>query len=371
MSVSDYVDLPFVTDPSQIADDAIAALQARWDGWIPNDADMESITIEALSPMAANLAALAAMMPPAALRQAGALFGVFPLDATPAQTTVTLTAQDNAGYTAYADQQIDIDGTAFALVSDAVIAPGATSVAGVPVIATVPGSAANGLTGLLTASISLPIQIVTITVESPTSGGADAEDDPTFLSRFSRALRLRAKTLVTPTDYELEATEQAGIGRAHASANVTTKTMTVTIADSNGLAVPAPVKAALAADYDTYRCSNWTVAVADATYTAVSVTWAATAYPGYDQTALAARINALLQSVLSPPGYGALWGGSSAGSWWNEPTIKINKLIALVGNVEGVDDVTSILINGAAADFTMSGTVALPSGAGVMSGTVS
>jgi hypothetical protein len=368
----DYVALPFVADQAQIADDAITRLQARWSDWTPNDADLESIFIEELAPMAADLATLAAAMPPEALQVAGAdLFQIPALAATSAQTTVTLTAQDTAGYTVYAGAQIEIDGYAFDIVSDVVIAPGGATAAAVPVVADVAGSDANGLTGALTASISVPIYITAIVVDADTAGGTDDEDPNTYLSRLSRALRLRSKTLVTTTDYEIEATEQAGVGRAHATATVSTKTMVVTVTDALGAACTSGVKTALQADFNFYTLSNWTVLVADSTYHAVAITYVCKAYPGYDTTDLQARINAALTGALGPAEYSQLFGGPGANQWWNAPTIRANQLIALIGNIQGVDYVTSVQINALSlgADYTMSGTVPLPT-AGTMIGTV-
>jgi Baseplate J-like protein len=368
---SDYVDLQVVTDANQLADDAIAYLQTIWPDWEPNEGDQESIMVEALAPMAANAANVASQMPPEALYALGTnLYNLPPYLATAAVTTVTFTAQDNAGYDIPAGSEINIDGYAFATSADVSIPGSAPAVTGVQVVCETAGADANGLTGVVTAPISTPIQITGITVEAATADGADDEDPNAYLSRFSRAVRLRAKTLVTPTDYEIEATEQPNIGRAHADVNATTKTMTVTVTALDGTAAASADKTALLADLSTYRCSNWTVAVANPTYTAVSVTWAATALPGYDHTDLQSRINSQLAGVLSPTGYGQLWGGSTGSDWWNEPTIAINQIIALIGGVQGVQVCTSVHLNGSTSDLVMSGTVPLPT-PGTISGTVS
>ena len=315
-SSSDFVDVPFTVDPTTLALNAVLALQAAWadTDWIGNEGDQEVILIEAVAPMAANVAAVAAQMPAAALGQAGAsLWNLPPYPAVPAQTTVTLTAKDTAGYTVPAGNQLSIDGFAFQLIADAVIPSGVNLLAGVGVVASVAGAASSGLAGLVVQNVSMPIDIVSATVDAPTADGADAETWPVYLARLSRAQRLRAKTLVTPTDYELEAINWPGIGRAYASPNVATKVMTVTVTDDQGDVVASGVKAALLADLTLYACANWTIVLADPTYTEVSVTWAATAFPGYDHTDLASRINVMLASMLTPVSYGLLWGGTLAG----------------------------------------------------------
>ena len=53
-----------------------------------------------------------------------------------------------------------------------------------------------------------------------------------------------------------------------------------------------------------------------------------------------------------------------------ENVLTINKMIALIGNVEGVDTCTSVLINGVAASLTMTGTIPLPT-PGTFTGVVS
>ena len=63
-------------------------------------------------------------------------------------------------------------------------------------------------------------------------------------------------------------------------------------------------------------------------------------------------------------------GGGTA-AWVNENTVRLNKIVAIIGTIPGVAYVVanSVQINGAAADFVMPGTVALPQ-PGTMTGNV-
>jgi Baseplate J-like protein len=366
--MEDFVELPFTADSASLADAAIEELQRRWEGWEPNDADLEVILIEALAPMAANAAAVAANMPAAALRMIGTkLFEIAYENALPATTLVTVTTVDvsSEDRTISAGSEMEIDGQAFTTVADAIVLALQSEVKGVLVQAVEPGAAGNGLIGSVTAPISMPVWVGTIVLEAVTSDGVDSEEDTAYQNRVSRDLRLRAKTLVTAKDYELQALNEDGIGRAHAFPDVETREMPVCLTDPEGKPALAPVKEALLAEYEKLRLSNWLVKLTDPTYTEVGVKWEVLAYPGYDHGDLEGRINSLLRQVLSPTGYSMIGDGE----WWNEPTIYLDKLIALIGNVVGVDRVQKIEINGAAADFTMAGTVPLPT-PGAMSGVV-
>jgi hypothetical protein len=376
-SNSDFVALDFNVDAGQLADDAIEALRGTWSDWEPNDGDLEVIQIEELAPMAAAVAEVAANMPAAALRAfAQKCLGMTYEAGVSASTTVSLTFVDNAGYTVLAGSQLEIDGFAFQINSDAVIAAGSTTLTGVPVSAVDPGSDANALTGALTSSLTVPPFVISIAVESPTAGGTDEEGDDAFTARISRDLQLRAKSLVTTRDFELEALDQQGIGRAHAVGD-TARAVTVTITDSNGETVATGIKTALQADYNLYRLVNTTFTIVDPSYCIVNVTWVVTAQPGIDPADLLSRINVMLAATLTP----AVWGvpplGNPTTGWVNDTVVRVNVLIGLISDIQGVQYVESVTLSsptsgatvGGSGDLTMPGTVPLPRN-GTFAGTV-
>lgn len=140
-----FVDIPFVATPQWLQDNAIGVLQNAWPDWTPNEADMETMVIEAVAPMAAACGEAAGQVPAAALRAYGTKVLGIPYDAgAPALTTVAMTMVDATGYTVPAGGQFEIDGFAFQVIGDTVVPVGSTAVGHVPVECTLPGIAANG-----------------------------------------------------------------------------------------------------------------------------------------------------------------------------------------------------------------------------------
>jgi Baseplate J-like protein len=379
VSDQSFVSVPLTTDAQTLADDAVEKLRDQWDGWEPNDGDLEVIQIEALAPMAQNAAEAAATMFPAAFRAYGTkLIGVPYANGVPASGTVTFQLTDTDDHTIPAASQVDIDGFAFATDGDATAAPGADVIAAVPVTATEPGAAQNGLVGSVVTPITALAFVESVTVDSPTGGGTDPEDDLDYQDRLARELQLQAKTLVTTRDFEVEALSDPAVGRAVAIAD-SARHITVTLTDHAGEPVAADVKDRLVADFAAYRQVNTIVTIVDAAYTTVNVAWAVVAYPGFDLADLEARVDATLTELLSPANWGSPKNFGDPGSpdgWYNDPVVRRLKLVDVVGDVEGVNYVATLTITGSAGtvdgngDLTMPGTIALPR-PGAIAGTVS
>lgn len=379
MSDQGFVSVPITTDSQTLADDAVEALRAAWEGWEPNDGDLEVVQIEALAPMAQNAAETASVMFPAAFRAFGTdLVGIAYEFGAPASGTVTFTLTDTDGHTIPAGTEIDIDGFAFRTTADVIVASPLDTAAAVPVTATESGAEQNNLIGSVVTMISALAFVESVAVDTATSGGADSEDDVDYQNRLARELQLRAKTLVTTRDFEVEAMSYPGVGRAVAIAD-SARHVTVILTDSAGEPVATPAKDALVDIFASYRQVNTVVTVVDATYTTVNVAWAVVSYPGFDLVDLEDRINATLTDLLSPSNWGRPKNFGDPGtpdSWYNEPVVRRLKLVDVVGDVEGVNYVTTMTITGSAGtvdgngDLTMPGSVALPR-PGTIGGTVS
>ena len=373
---ADYVEVPFTTDEQGLADGAVANLQATWDGWTPNDGDIEVVLIETLAPYASAAAQNAAQMPPAAFIALGTkLYGIAYGQGVPASTTVTLTFQDDAGgYYVPASAEFDLGGYAFQTVSDVTSEPGSQLVTGVPVIANDIGVAFNGLTSADWAAVTMPVWVTNLTTEAATEGGVDAQDDYDYLNYFSRELQLRGRMIVTLSDYEIAAINTGEVGRAYA-ATTGPRDVEVWLVAPDGNPVAAEVKTNLEALYDTATLVNTTYTLSDPNYAPINVEYQVVAQPGYDLDGLVASVNSVLELQLSPTTWGTVaigQPGSGAYDWVNDTTVRINKVIAWIGNVPGVAYVVenSVLINDLAADFDMGGPVALPT-PGDMDGTAS
>lgn len=364
-----FIQVPITVDPAALADAAVAALEAKWVGWEPNEGDVEVVMIETLAPMASAAAETAARVPGSIFRGYGQTLLGIPYEAgLPARTTATFGAADLDGHTIPLGTEVDVDGYAFKTTVSAVIPGGADTVAGVSVEAMVIGTEANELAGVDVAPISALEFLSSVSIDAPTAGGVDPDDDEAYQDRLVIRLQLQAETLVTPRDYELMGMADASVGRILALHDGE-RTVAVYATDPSGNALAAPVKARLQAKYAGYRLVNTVVTMNDPTYTTVVVAWTAKGYAGYDLTDLQNRVNAALVAVLNPLAHGIQKTVAEAvnSQWFNDKTIRKFKVIDLIGDVEGINYVTAVTLSGAGAtveangDLTMPGTVALPS----------
>lgn len=369
-----FVQLPLTTDEQTLADDAIEALRAAWPDWEPNEGDIEVVHIEALAAMFANAAQLASQMPEAALIAYGTkLLGIPYGTGMPAATTCTFTVEDALGYTIPASSQLAIDGYAFNVTNDVIFAQNGDTSQSALVTAAENSSAYNALVGANVVGVSLPAYVIDIAVDAPTVGGVDPQSDDDYAGDLSTELQLTSRAIITLPDFERAAQALVGIERAYAETDGA-RNVTVTLLGDGGTVVPDDLKDQLAAIYQANRLVNVTVGLADPTFTEIDVTWEVVSYLNYDADDLTARINATLADALSPAQYGSEPAGDISGGppdWTNDPTIRAMKLVQIVGDVQGVDYVEALSINAGAnfADFTMPGTVALPT-PGAMTGTV-
>src|SRR4051794_30197017 len=133
-----FIEVPIVVNAFELADNAIDALSDSWEDWSPNDGDLEVVQIEAIAPMAADAAGVAAVMPAAAFEVIlGRLYSVVPQTGTPATATVTFHLIDTTQRTIPEGTEVDIDGFAFSTDNDVTSSGVSTAVVGVPVTANV------------------------------------------------------------------------------------------------------------------------------------------------------------------------------------------------------------------------------------------
>lgn len=371
---ADYVELTFTTDEQTLADNAVADLQTTWPDWQPNDGDVEVVLMETLASYATASAQQASAMPPEAFIALGTkLYGIQIAQGAPASTTITLTFQDDTGgYYVPAGSEFELGGYAFSTVLDVTSAPGETTETGVDVVANDVGIAFNDLTDSDWASVTLPVWVTDLATEAATSGGVDPQDTYDYLNMLSRELQIRGRMIVTLPDFEIAAVNTTGIGRAFAVTD-SARNVTVTLTDPDGLPVADTIKDALMATYQAATLVNVTFVLADASYTEVDVDYEVVALPGFDPVQLEQSINGTLSSWLSPNGFGVVVMGQPGSSmtWLPDNTVRLNKVIATIGNAPGVAYVVanSVKLNGVEDDLVMPGAVALPT-PGTMTGVV-
>ncbi len=205
-----YLYPPVDDNPDDIKQAFNNYMAANIANWKANSGNLDDWIASGFAQEIADLKALSSDAATAIYRYFGAnIAGVPPVDAGAAQGLVTITATDTAGYTIPANTQLlFVDGTgalySFQTVNSATITAGSTSVAGVAVQATQPGSISNGLTG--SAQLVTPLNyIASITLAQATSGGTDAESDDTYLTRLTQEFTTLTPKPILPIDFSVVA----------------------------------------------------------------------------------------------------------------------------------------------------------------------
>lgn len=373
-----YVNPPIETDADTLADTAHQYLADNIDGYEANDNHLEAWLIAATARMNADTRTVASGVLLAIFRSYGeTVIGLLPIDAIPATTATTWTMQDAAGYTIPAGTQVafQVAGDTlipFVTTDDVAVPPGAvsTDVGAVNIIAIDPGTGGNNLPAGPVQLLD-PLSFVTaVEAVSATGGGVDAETDSEYLSRLIEELQISSPEPINPIDFAILARRIAGVHRATAvdgydptAAPPTTgneRMVAVALVDASGNPVSAAVKAAVAADLEARRETNFIVHVFDPTYTAVTVDFTAIAMPGYDPAAVKSAAVDALTAYLSASNWGIDAGDTVGTSWTNDDTVRYLKVSNVLNDVPGVRYVTHLTVDGGAVDVVLPGQVALP-----------
>lgn len=387
--MAEYVALPVETSPDALATAALTYIADRVPGWAPAAGNLETILVEALASMVAEARTVASDVPPAIFRYFGKLVGVLPIESARASVGSTWTMVDNAGYTVRAGTYVGIRTAgdtlaAFRVEADVVVPPGSTTTAAgaVTLVAVEAGAAGSGLAGPGELQDALDY-VAGIALVGTTAGGRDAESDDAYLDRLSDELRLMAPRPILAADFAVLARRTPGVARALAldgynpsnSTYTNERMIAVAVIDAAGLALSAGVKAAVDADLQSRREVNFIVNVIDPTYTAVWVSFTATAHAGSSTTAVRDAGVAALQAALGP----ARWGLPDYGDrplWLAETIVRRFELAAILDRVEGLHHVLTLTLKagsapavGDTADITLAGAAPLPT-PGTITGTV-
>jgi hypothetical protein len=375
-----YITLPIAVDPSMILAQALDCLAAQFPGWVPREGHLEVALLEAMARMVSQSAAVAAQVPLAIFQYFGtSLLQLPPGAGAGALMATTWTMVDAQGYTIPAGTLVAYPASGsnnvlFVVPNAFSIPPGAQSSGPGAVLlqALQPGSAANALAPKPCVLVDSLACVATVTSTAPTSGGADAESLSAYLNRLSTELQLIGPRPILTPDFAALALNQAGVGRACAingfnptdGSTNNERMVAVALVDANGDALASTTLAAVQAYLESVRELNFVVNVFAPTYSAVSITAQLVAAPGQSVAGVQqAAVNAAA-NALSP----ANWGGGnlSPPQWNNETTLRYLELVALLGNVAGVDYVASLTTGIGAnptmgtVDLTLPGTVALP-----------
>jgi hypothetical protein len=384
--MTDYLDIPFESDPDALSQIAFDYITNVIPGWVPSEANLDVIVIRAMAHVAAEVQDIASAVPTTIFRYMGAtLFNIPPIEAVAAQGLTDWTMVDNAGYTVPAGTQIavQVDGStsvAFQTLNDFTVPALSTTATAIPVEAVLPGADGSGLNGAIDMISSIGF-VSSIVLEAPTTGGLDAEQDDAYLNRLRLQLTLLAPRPIIPVDFAVMATDIAGVQRALALDGYdpvlgtfnNEREITLACIDVDGNAVSSSVQSQVAALLENAREVNFIVNIIDPIYTSVDVTFQVKAEPNYDATDLAARVTSAITDFVSPANWGLPQGGDNI-LWEFEDTVRYLSLAEVINNVLGVRYIEAMTIGlsgGAqiAGDQTLTGPAPLPL-PGTIGGTV-
>lgn len=375
-----YKRFPIETDPDALAQDSFAYLSDLSGGvWQPADGNLDTWLIEATARQAAEVRDVAADVPPAIFRTFGQLASVAPFDPVAAQAIVELTLRDDTGYVLPAGTTFGIsDATgathAFALADDETLPAGSL---GAPLTiqlaayALEPGSAANGITPRPGNAYLLDALAYVASVElvAPTSGGSDGESDDAYMARLADELTTLSPTPILARDFAVLALSVQGVSFAAAinlydpgppAATNVARAVTVVLADAAGEPVSGATKLAVDALLQSMREVNFRIHEADPGYVAIDVAYTVGVEAGYDSAAVLDAVDAAVIAYLSPASFATPRAGEIAGLWTPQPAVRYLDVGLVIQATDGVDHVTALTLNGAAADVALPPPASLP-----------
>ncbi len=359
-----YVELDLVdASVSSIFAAALAQASAVLPGWVPREANIEVVLMEALALEVAEAAFALNRLPGAIMEVLLQLYGItLDLGAAP-EGSVRFTLSDVAGHEVPAGTRLRLSLGADVAPLELVTTEGAVAAVGIAVadahlVGVRSTAAANGTPpGVALELVSAVPYVESAQVQVMLAAGRDPETTAAWLDRGTQALRRLVTTLVTPANFEAAALTDPTIYRARAIDNwdstlaagaggAANGHVTVAVLGPGGIALSAPAKAAKAAELDAQAQANLAVHVIDPTITAVAVTATVQRLAGYTNVQVQASVIAALDAFLSPL------------SWSWSPTVRRNELIARLDAATGVDYVTSLTVP--AADVALPGAAPLP-----------
>lgn len=366
--------LPGGTEPDDILSRMLQQFAARVPGWLAYAGHPEVALMEAVSGVAAEDRALIGADSAAQLRLAGQVLFLLPkLVGTTATAVATFTLSDTAGHTIPAGTRVfrsdstGKTGITLSTTADVVVAPGSATAAGVSMSVDVSGTVGNSVASGGVVVVDSLSFVDSATLTSGGSGGTDDETDSAYLSRLVDYLKTFGATAVTASDFALLARNVAGVARAVAIDGWSgvepgtlgnEKTVGVVVIDSLGAATSAPIRTAVDAYLQSLREVNFVVVVTSPTFTTLTVTFSATALPGWLTADAKANGEAAVYAYLDPAKWGASTGDPA--SWSLVNVVNYLSLPHIIAAAAGIDKVTAVTLNGGTSNVTLTGRVPLP-----------
>lgn len=367
--MAEYVHPTIETDPTAIAEEGVAGVQARIPEWEARPNDLATIVVYVVAVMIADAREVSSTVFDSIFRWFGTrLANLPPNDDVQASVTSTWTALDAAGYTIDAGTTVGVRAAGdelqlFDVSAEVVIPPGsmATAAGAVLLVAQEGGAIASGLGGAGAEAelIDALPWVDTVVLTGATDGGEDAETDAEYLNRLATELQLQSPRPILPRDFATLYRRLPGVDRALAidlykpadqpnpgDPEDTDRERSITVVgiDSDGDPVAPATKAAGLAMLQAMRETTFEVWAMDPTYTTFDVDFAATAYPDWDEAQVTADAIAAVTEYLSP----ANWGQpkfSDDRQWLLEDELRAGELYEVLNRVDGLWRVDGLTFN--------------------------
>lgn len=362
--ITAYVDLrPYDVTDQDIVDTGIAAAQLNLPGWVPREGNTEVVLMESLALEISEAVVAINRVPGAVVAALLLLAGVDKDYGAAPIATATFTLGDTLGHTIPAGTRLYLvldDGTTITFLVEE---PGLTIEPGfdsgtVSIIGDIFTDQANGIATGTRLLMADPVPFIEmVALASDVADGRSAETDDEWRDRGVARLSRLSDALVLPRHFEAAALERSEVARALALDLWDGATgvpgddpghITVAVLGDGGAALSAPVKAEIEADLEDRAVAILDVHVIDVTIEAVSFTIEMHPLDGFDSAEVIDAVEEAVAAYVDPLTW--QWGG----------TIRLFEIVSLVDRVDGVDYVTSVLIDGLALDYDITGPANLP-----------
>jgi len=384
-----YLELELTGDFDSLANIGQNYLRTQIPGWEPRPGNIETILIEGVAQMLAEVVDQVSLVPPAVFAEMGeTIFGIPIRPAIPAVSTATFTVSADApAMTIPQGTQITAESPSGEAVvfgttrDEPVTSTGAAQALAVPVEALVPGEAANGAfgdSGSGTANLVTELAGVDAVELAPAQGGVEEEDQDAYLDRLSDLLVIMAPRAITARDFGIVGRQVPGVGRVlvldlyvpasgkftanpptavgdsgaatpAAQTNVPRATTLAVTAEGGAPPDPSLLQRVYEAMVEAREVNTLSYAMAPE-YTTIDVQGTVVAYPGHDPATVAAAAEDSVRQWLDP----ASWGQDPQA---REPTWAQNTVARLYEAVDwanrglGVHYVSDIQIRKAGGSF--------------------
>lgn len=342
-----FVDLTlYDKTPEDIYEAALQTLQSRIPDWIPTETNIEAMLLEALAVEVGESVFTLNRIPESMVRVLLSLYGIELDPGQPPSVTLEFTAQDTDGYVIPAGTEVAIlmsDGEYMQFFTDeSLTIPAETLTGTVTATATDNTDIANGIAIGTNAELAdAVVGVESVETYSVVGGGKLPESLASWTARGVQRLQRLVDTLVIPQHFVQRSLEDPGIFRANAIDNYDPSAyvpgdpgdhpgnITVVVYGETA-PVPEGDKEDLQNVLENSALANLIVHVIDPTITTVDVEATIAVATGYVEADVITAVEERLAEYLST----ATWPWSG--------TVRINELISVIDQVEGVSYVGSI-----------------------------